>query len=120
MHHAAAENFHPLFALANLNSAANTFIAHIHFGGGFREGEMMRAELYVHICFKKGADEIHQHAFEVAHVNAFINHQAFDLVEHRRMGLVTIATISAARRDNADRRLLIYHRADLNGGCVRA
>ena len=46
-------------------------------------------------------------------MNAFINDEAFYLVEHRRMSLVTITAVSAARRDDTNRRLFIYHGADL-------
>ena len=114
MHHAAAENFHPLFALANFNGRAHAFIANIHFGRWFCKWEVMRAELDIDICFEKGGYKIHQHTFEVAHVNAFVDNQAFDLMEHWRMCLVTIAAISSSRRDDTDRRLFIYHGADLH------
>ena len=35
-----------------------------------------------------------------------VDHQAFDLVEHRRVGGVAVRAIGAARHDDADRRLL--------------
>jgi len=54
----------------------------------------------------------------VAHMNAFINDETFDLVEHGRVCLVTIAAICTPRRYDADRRLFIYHCADLHWGCV--
>ena len=43
-----------------------------------------------------------------------VDHQAFDLVEHRRVGLIGIAAVGAAGRDDAVRRLVRLHVPDLH------
>ena len=47
-------------------------------------------------------------------MDAAVDHQPLDLVEHRGVGGVAVAAIDAARRDDADRRRLRSHRADLH------
>ena len=49
-----------------------------------------------------------------------VDHEALDLVEHRRVRRVAVAAVDAARRDDADRRLLRHHGADLHRARVRA
>ena len=56
----------------------------------------------------------------MAHVRALVDDQAFDLMEHRRVGLVAVEAIDAAGHDDADRRLLRQHRARLHRRGVRA
>ena len=53
-------------------------------------------------------------------MNRLVDHQAFDLVEHRRVGRVPVFPVDAARSDHADRRLVRQHRAHLDGRGVRA
>ncbi len=121
MDHAAAEDLHPFVAGADLHRIADALIAHIHLGGRFGEGEVVRAELRLHLVgLEEGGDEIHQRALEVTHMGLPVDHQAFDLMEHRRVGLVPVAAIDAARRDDADRRLAFQHGADLHRRSVRA
>ena len=55
-----------------------------------------------------------------AKADAFVDHQAFELMEHRAVRCVVVATIDAAGHDDANRRLLVFHHADLHGRCVRA
>ena len=50
----------------------------------------------------------------MAHVDVPVDGQALDLVEHRRVGLIGIAAVRAARGDDAVRRLRGLHVADLN------
>ena len=64
--------------------------------------------------------EFFQDPFQVAEVRALVDDQALDLVEHRRVGLVRVDAIGAARDDDADRRLLRHHGADLHRRGVRA
>ena len=49
-----------------------------------------------------------------------VDDQRLDLVEHRRVRLIAVAAIDAARRDDADRRLLRQHGADLHRAGVGA
>ena len=46
--------------------------------------------------------------------------EAVDLMEHWRVGRVPVIAIDTARRDNADGRLIVCHRADLHRARVRA
>ena len=48
------------------------------------------------------------------HMDVPVDHQPFDLMEHRRMGGVVVAAKGAAGHDDADRRLLRQHGADLH------
>ena len=61
-----------------------------------------------------------QHRLHVGERDALGDHQAFDLVEHRRVRDVVIVAIHAARRDHRERRLAREHRADLHRRGVRA
>ncbi len=60
-----------------------------------------------------------QRPFQVGEADIFINDQTFHLMEHRGVGLIVVVTIDAARRDNTDRRLLVFHGADLHAGGLR-
>ena len=53
-------------------------------------------------------------------MRALVDDEALDLVEHRRVRLVAVAAIGATRNDDADRRLLLEHGADLHRRGVRA
>src|SRR3546814_16092147 len=67
-------------------------------------------------CLQKGF----QRPFEMAQIDALVDDKAFDLMEHRRMRRVTVGTINPARRDDANRRFLPGHRADLHGRSMSA
>ena len=56
----------------------------------------------------------------MAEMRRLIDDQPFDLMEHRRMRLVGVATVGAAGTDDADRRLLAEHGADLDRARVGA
>ena len=64
--------------------------------------------------------EFLQAPLEMAQVRGLVDHQPLDLMEHRRVRGVAVEAIDAPRRDDADRRLLRHHRADLHGARVRA
>ena len=50
----------------------------------------------------------------MAHVGALVDHQPLDLMEHGRVCHVVVAAVGAARRDDAVRRRLRLHGADLH------
>ena len=115
VHHAAAENFEPIPTGANLQFAALSRAADIDLGRGLGEREIARPETHRQILdIKKGAAELDQTAFQMAHMGRPVDHQPLDLMEHRRMRRVVIGTEGAARDDDADRRRLRQHRADLH------
>ena len=66
------------------------------------------------VDLEERAAELLQHPLQVAHVDRLVDHQPLDLMEHRRVGLVGIAAVGAAGDDDADRRLLRLHGADLH------
>ena len=66
-------------------------------------------------------DEIFNGAGEIAERNIRIDGEAFDLVKHEGVRSVWIvATVDFAGNDDAHRRLLLFHGANLNRRSVRA
>ena len=93
----------------------------VHFHGRFREREVRGAEAHAHrVHLEERLAEFLQAPLEMAEVRGLVDHQALDLVEHGRVRGVAVEAIDAARRDDADRRLLRHHGADLHGARVRA
>ena len=77
VHHAAAQNLHPVLALADAQFFADALIADIHFRAGFREREEMGAEARAHLIdFKEGFDEFLEAPFQMAHMGFGVDHQA--------------------------------------------
>src|SRR5688572_19962942 len=119
MDHAAAEHFQPARAAIGL------LPGDVDFRRRLGEREIARAETHFEIAFEECAHEFAQCALEVGEAGMLVDQQAFDLVEHRRVGLVAVAAIHLAGRDHAQRRLLaggdqILHVADLHAGGVGA
>ena len=80
----------------------------------------MRSRMRQFVKLEERLAELREYPFEVAHMGLLVDHQRLDLVEHRRVCLVTVAAIDAARRDDADRRFLRQHGADLHGAGMGA
>src|SRR6185312_13477307 len=114
MDHAAAEHFQPA------GRTVRGVPADVHFGRRLGEREIAGAEAHLEIALEERADELGQRALEVGETGSLVDQQALDLVEHRRVGLVRIAAIDLARRDDADRRLAPGHRTDLHRRGMRA
>ena len=70
--------------------------------------------------FEKRAKEFLQRPFQVRHRDVFVDRQTFDLMEHRRVGLVIVGTVDATGADDAQGRAFGLHRADLHGAGVGA
>ena len=82
---------------------------------GSVNGKERRAKAHADLVdLEEGLAELGQNPFQMAEMRFLVDHQAFDLMEHRRMRLVAVAAIGAARRDDADRRLLRQHGAHLH------
>ena len=64
--------------------------------------------------------EFLQHPFQVGHADTPVNRQALNLMEHRRMRLVHIHPVHAARCNHPDRCALIHQRAYLHRARVCA
>ena len=115
MHHAAAENLKPLIAFADPDLVADLGVADVHFHRRLGEGEVARAEAHLHLRhFEERLAEFLEHPFQMPEMSLLVDGEPLDLVEHRRMGLVRVAAIDASRRDDAERRLLLQHGADLH------
>ena len=69
---------------------------------------------------KKRAQEIDQRALQMAQREVAIEDQALALVEHRRVRRVVVGAVGAADDDDADRRRLRQHGADLHRRGLRA
>src|SRR3546814_4781347 len=63
---------------------------------------------------EEGPAEGGQRTLQVPHVAFLVDHQPLDLMEHRRVRGIVIGTEGAPRHDDADRRLLGQHVADLH------
>src|SRR5580700_2090635 len=110
MHHAAAENLHPIVTLAEADLALVAPALNVDFERWFGERKERGTKAHTDpIDLEERLEEFFQNPFQVAEMRALVDHQAFDLVEHRRVGLVAVVAISAARDDDADRRFLAEH-----------
>ncbi|MNZ49220.1 hypothetical protein D3C78_669810 [compost metagenome] len=115
VHHAAAEDFHPVLAFAELDDGAGTVALDIHLEARLREGEERRAKAHDDtVDLEEGLAEFFENPAQIADMRLLVDDKAFDLMEHRRMGRVGVLTIGLARNDDADRRLLTFHGADLH------
>ena len=114
MDHAAAQHFEPARGTVGL------LPGDIDFGGWLGEREVARAEAHLEIALKERAHEFGERALEVGEAGVFVHQQAFDLMEHRRVGLVAVAAIDLAGGDHPQRRLLVQHVAYLATGSMRA
>ena len=127
--HACTEEFDPAgaFALgADATAGARAAAAaedagDVEFDAGLGEREIAGAEAGFYAGTEKLFDEIFDGAGEIAEGNVCIHGQSFDLVEHEGMrGLRIVAAIDLAGNDDADRRLALFHGANLHRGSVRA
>jgi hypothetical protein len=77
-------------------------------------------EAHLHLRhFEERLAEFLEHPFQMPEMGFLVDGEPFDLMEHRRMGLVRVAAINASRRDDAKRRLLLKHGADLHRARMR-
>ena len=122
--HPAAGDLQP----AALQGAAHE--GHVDLGGRLGEREEGRTETHLQVvALEEVAQEIGDHALQVGEAHRLADPQAFDLVEHGRVGGVGIDAVHAARRDHAQlgHRVAILvgrhvglHGADLDRAGVRA
>ena len=99
MHHAAAEDLQPVVALAEPHLAARAAALDVDLAEGSVNGKKLRAEAHLHVVGTsknalQNASSVH---FRWPMCDAPVDDQAFQLVEHRRVGLVGVAAIGAAR-----------------------
>ena len=66
------------------------------------------------VALEERLEEGLERPLEVAEVDVAVDHQPFDLVEHRRVGGVAVGAVDPARRDDPQRRAVRHHRAHLH------
>ncbi|RMO19822.1 hypothetical protein ALQ47_05273 [Pseudomonas cichorii] len=108
--HSAAHDFQPAGLLADATALAAAHHAfHIDFSGRLGEREERRTETHRQFFLEEHAQELFDGAFQIRKVDIAVDQQAFDLVEHRRVGDIRITAVYTTRADDADRRLLRLH-----------
>ena len=84
-------------------------------------GKKLGRKRVLHLGVEEALGERVQRALEIAEADALVDDEAFDLREHRRVRRVeVVAAVDAARRDDAHRRLVRLHVANLHARGVRA
>src|SRR6516165_4723795 len=121
MHHAAAENLHPVVALAESDLALVALALDVELERRLRERKERWTKAHLDLIdLEERLAEFLQDPFQMAEVGALVDDEPFDLVEHRCVGLIAVAAIGAAGNDDSDRRLLRQHRPDLHRRGMRA
>jgi hypothetical protein len=130
-------NAHPVYFSGSIPHALNTLDApsrtrrappsaaclqvDIDFRTRLGERKKARAEAHLRLFAEVRVDELHDGALQVDHRHVLINHQRFELVEHRQVRLIVrVRPIDATGNHHADRRLLSLHHADLHSAGLRA
>ena len=117
--HAAAEDLDVAGAFAQATAGSGAEHAgDIDLGAGLGEGKNEgRRRMSTRIKKRRAK---YRACPRVSEADALIDDQPLDLVEHRRVRRVVVFAIHLARRDDAHRRLLRQHGADLDRRGVRA
>ncbi len=124
--HAATQQFHPgmprrIAAATDHAAAIDPGIAGIDLDRRLGEWEIAGAQAQDDVLtLEKRLEKGFQRPFQMAEMDALVDHQTFDLVEHRRVRGVAVRAIDPPRRDNPQWRALGQHRADLHRRSVRA
>ena len=120
MDHPAAEDLHPAFLSADDATALLHRPADVDLGRGLGEREVGGAHpQHDVVALEEGLEEGLERPFEVAEGDALVDHQPFDLVEHRRVGGVAVGSVHAAGSDHVERRAMALAGADLHRRGVR-
>ncbi len=91
MHHARAQNFHPIVAFTDLQLPLVPRTTQIDLCRGLGEWEMRRAKAQFDIVdFKISAAKLFEHPFEVGHAQILVDRKALNLMEHRCVRLIII------------------------------
>src|ERR1700761_6110806 len=103
MHHAAAQNLEPVFALAEADFALVPAALDVDLERRLGEREERRPEAHVDVVdLEERLAELVQDPFEVAEMGALVDDKAFDLMELRRVCRIRVDAIGAAGTDDAD------------------
>src|ERR1700732_3157963 len=121
MHHAAAQNLEPILALAKAHLAPVARTLDIDCQRRLGGRKITRPEPHLDVRnLEKGFAGFFENPFEMAKMRGAVDDEALDLMKHRCMRLVGIATVGAPRANDPYRRLLGQHRADLTPARMRA
>src|SRR5262249_2711190 len=121
MHHSTAEDLHPVLAFAETHLVLAPTALDVGLERGLGEREERRPEAHLDaLDLEERFAEFFEDPLQVAEMRALVDDKALDLMEHRRVGLVGVDAIGATRDDDADRRLLAHHGADLHRRRVSA
>src|SRR5688572_16781987 len=126
--HAGAEDFQPARRLAYpaaLTGLARTAAAADHalnvdLRAGLGKREEARTESDGELAAEDLAQEMSQHTFQVGKRDGIVDHEPFDLMEHRRVRRVVVVAIDRAGHDDLQRRPAALHGADLHRRGVRS
>ena len=118
--HPASHNFEPSGPLADVAALASAEVArNIDFGRRFGEGEVRGSHTDDGLFAEHLLGEVEYRLLHIGERHPFIDVEAFDLMENAvsavRDGFVAEYS---SRADDADRRFLLFHCSDLNGGGV--
>ena len=86
----------------------------VHFGRRLGEREVGRPEPQSARLLEELLGKAGQDALQVREADVLVDHEALDLMEHRRVRDIRVAPVHGARRDHADRHALQLHRPDLH------
>ena len=116
MHHAGPEDLHPPGLLARGAADAPADLAlHVHFGRGLGERKERRPEPDTRVGGEEAAGERREGRLEVDEGDPLVHGEAFDLLEHRRVGRVErVAAIHLSRDHDADGGRIALERPDLH------
>src|SRR5699024_10211773 len=89
MYHAAAQDLDPAGTCAETAAFASVFKAgYVHLCTWLCKREVMRTEFCLGLRSEKFFGKFFQSSLQICEGNIFVNNQAFDLMERRRMGSV--------------------------------
>ena len=122
IHHAAAEDLDPAGVLAQGAPFAAADVArHVHLRRRLREREVGGAQADARVLAEHLLGKVHQCLLHIGEGDVLVDVQPFHLVEDAVCaGGDGLVAEHAARADDADGRLLLLHRAHLQGGGMRA
>ena len=121
MHHAGAEDLEPVLALADPQRAALPRAADVDLRRGLGEREVRGAEAqFDRRHLEERPAELLEHPLQVRHREVAVDGEPLDLVEHRRVRLVHVHAVDAARRDHPEGRAPRLERTDLHRARMRA
>ena len=122
MYHAAAQYFNPAFSFAHPAAlTAARPAGNVNFRARLCKRKMMRPQTDFRFRSEHVLRVNLERSLEIAHRNALVYHQAFYLVENRRVCRVyVVRAVYLSGANDFYRRLLLFHDTDLHRGGLRS